>query len=69
VDIKALLVPFDEPSNSRFTFRLFPFADEKQGNALTQPSHYQTLKGSPFPALFNNGSSENFKTFRVDRSR
>jgi len=38
VDIKALLVIFDGPSNSTLTFRLFPFADEKQGNALTQPT-------------------------------
>ncbi len=37
MDIKALLVIFDEPSNSTLTFRLFPFAVEKQGNALTQP--------------------------------
>jgi hypothetical protein len=38
VDIKALLVTFDGLSNSRLAFRLFPFADEKHGNALTQPT-------------------------------
>ena len=46
MDIKALLLTFDGPSNSRFTFRLFLSANENQGNALTQPTHYRTLKES-----------------------
>ncbi len=58
MDIEVFLVPFDGPSNSRLTFNLFLFADEKEGNALTQPRYHYVLKGSTFQALFNNGSQK-----------
>ena len=40
MDTKALSLTFDGLSNGRLGFPLSPLIDEKNGNALTQPTQY-----------------------------
>jgi hypothetical protein len=44
MNTKALLLIFDGLSNSRLGFNLSSVADEKKGDALTQPTHYHILR-------------------------
>jgi hypothetical protein len=43
MNTNALLLTFDGLSNGRLVFNLFSVADEKNGVALTQPTHYHIL--------------------------